>query len=409
MTAIAKAESPAGSGLGLLVASKFASTVAYSILWVLLPLYVYQTSGSALVAALASAVNVLPFLLFGMLAGAIVDRSSPTRVMVWMETGNAAVLLCVPLLAGTVGAPPWALVLIGFASATVYVWFEVASSAAIPAVVGKSGVFRANSYLWMAATVVTSVAAPVGFFLLDALRLGPTFAVLAGCYLVSAVLIAMMRLPGAVAPEPGRAREPGAIWAGLRFIGGRPLLRAYTIINVGVGVSAGAVYGMLVVFASRALGLATDDYRMAWIMTASGAGALLGALAARRLKTAPPVRTAQWLIGADLILLLAYAAAPNWAVALAALLCWNTVHTCFMVVGISVRQLVTPLSLQGRVNAVGRMIAWGSVPLGTLLCGWLTEVIGPRQALALLAVCALASLVVALRTPRTLTLEEAAP
>ncbi|WP_144120818.1 MFS transporter [Catellatospora sichuanensis] len=405
MTAIAKAESPAGSGLALLVASKFASTVAYSILWVLLPLYVYQSSGSALLAALASAVNVLPFLLFGMLAGAVVDRSSPTRVMVWMETGNAAVLLCVPLLLATVGAPPLALVVVGFASATVYVWFEVASSAAIPSVVGKAGVFRANSYLWMASTVVTSVAAPVGFFLLDALRLGPTFALLAGCYLVSALLIAMMRLPTVV--NPGRAREPDAVWAGLRFIGGQPLLRAYTIVNVGVGVSAGAVYGMLVVFASRALGLATDDYRMAWIMTAAGIGALLGAIAARRLKTAPPVSTARWLIGADLGLLLAYAAAPNWAVALAALLCWNTVHTCFMVVGISVRQMVTPLSLQGRVNAVGRMIAWGSVPLGTLLCGWLTEVLGPRQALAALAVCALASLVVALRTPRTLTMEEA--
>lgn len=407
MTAIAEAKSPAGSGLGLLVASKFASTVAYSILWVLLPLYVYQASGSALMAALASAVNVLPFLLFGMLAGAVVDRSSPTRVMVWMETGNAAVLLCVPLLLATVGAPPLALIAVGFASATVYVWFEVASSAAIPSVVGKAGVFRANSYLWMAATVVTSVAAPVGFFLLDALRLGPTFALLAGCYLVSALLIAMMRLPAAARPEPGRAREPGAIWAGLRFIGGQPLLRAYTIVNVGVGISAGAVYGMLVVFASRALGLATDDYRMAWIMTASGVGALLGALAARRLKTAPPVGTARWLIGADLVLLLAYAAAPNWTVALAALLCWNTAHTCFMVVGISVRQMVTPLSLQGRVNAVGRMIAWGSVPLGTLLCGWLTEVVGPRQALGLLAVCALASLVVAVRTPRTLTMEEA--
>ncbi|MBV1856561.1 MFS transporter [Catellatospora tritici] len=406
MTTIAKADAPAGSGLTLLVGSKFASTVAYSILWVLLPLYVYQSSGSALAAAVASAVNVVPFLLFGMLAGAYVDRSSPARVMVWMETANAAVLLSVPLLDATVGLPPLVLILVGFVSATVYVWFEVASSATIPAVVGKSGVFRANSWLWMISTLVTSVAAPVGFFLLDALRLGPTFAVLAGCYLVSALLIALLRLPRPTRAEPG-TREPGAIWAGLRFIADQPLLRAYTTVNVGVGVSAGAVYGMLVVFSSRALGLATDDYRMAWIMTAAGAGALIGAITARRLKTAPPVPTARWLIGADLVLLLAYAAAPNWAFALVALLAWNSVHTCFMVVGISVRQIVTPLPLQGRVNAVGRMIAWGSVPLGTLLCGWLTDLIGPRQALAVLAACALASLIVALRTPRTLTTEEA--
>ena len=55
-------------GLGLLIGSKFASTVAYATSWVLLPLYVYQASGSAFLTALASAANVLPFLLFGLVA-----------------------------------------------------------------------------------------------------------------------------------------------------------------------------------------------------------------------------------------------------------------------------------------------------------------------------------------------------
>ncbi len=394
------------SGLGLLVGSKFASTVAYATSWVLLPLYVYEASGSPLLTALASAANVLPFLLFGLAAGASVDRSSPVRVMAWMEVANAAVLLLVPLLAYTVGVGPAVLCLIGFASATAYVWFDVASAALVPVLAGGDGVFRANSYLWMATTVLTAVAAPVGFFLLDLLELGPTFAVLAGCYLVSALLIALIRPPGGTGPAG--PPERGAVWAGIRYIASHRLLRVYTTVNVGVGISAGAVYGMLVVFASRALGLATDDYRLAWIIAASGTGALLGAVAARRFKTAPPIAAAQWMIGIELALLLAYAAAPSWTVALVAVLLWNTVHTCFLVVGISVRQAATPLRLQGRVNAVGRMIVWGSVPLGTLLCGWLTDVIGPRWALAALAVFAFASLVIALRAPRALALEEPA-
>jgi MFS family permease len=393
-------------GLGLLIGSKFASTVAYATSWVLLPLYVYQASGSAVLTALASAANVLPFLLFGLLAGAAVDRSSPVRVMAWMEVANAAVLLCVPLLAATVGAGPLVLCAIGFASATAYVWFDVASAALVPALAGRDGVFRANSYLWMTTTVLTAVAAPVGYFLLDALRLGPTFAVLSACYLVSAALIAAIR----PRPEAAPARaERGAVWAGLKYLAAHPLLRAYTTVNVGVGVSAGAVYGMMVVFASRALGLPSDDYRVAWIVAASGVGALLGAVAARRFKGVPPIPVARWMTGLDLVLLLAYAAAPTWQAAAVLLLCWNTVHTCFLVVGISVRQTVTPQPLQGRVNAVGRMIVWGSVPLGTLLCGALTELTGPRWALAAVGVFALASLVTALRAPSALTTEQVDP
>ncbi|MFG3340822.1 MFS transporter [Glycomyces sp. NPDC048151] len=390
-------------GLGLLIGSKFASTVAYATSWVLLPLYVYQESGSALLTALASAANVLPFLLFGLVAGAAVDRSSPVRVMAWTEVANAAVLLSVPILAARGGADPLVLCAIGFASATAYVWFDVASAALVPALAGTDGVFRANSYLWMTTTVLTAVAAPVGYFLLDSLRLGPTFGLLAACYLVSAVLIAAIR----TGPQETSSRpEPGAVWAGLKYLAAHPLLRTYTAVNVGVGVSAGAVYGMLVVFASRALGLPGDDYRVAWIVAASGVGALLGAIAARRFKGVPPIPAARWMTGLDLALLLAYAAAPSWPLAAAALLCWNTVHTCFLVVGISVRQTVTPQRLQGRVNAVGRMIVWGSVPLGTLLCGALTEIVGPRWALAALGAFALASLTVALRAPSALALEK---
>jgi predicted MFS family arabinose efflux permease len=397
----------AGHGLRLLIASRFASTVAYATSWVLLPLLVYRSSGSAVLAAVASAANVAPFLLFGLFAGAAVDRSSPVRVMAWTEVANAAVLLLVPLLAATAGTGPLVLCLIGFASATAYVWFDVASAALVPALVGGEGIFRANSYLWMTTTVLTAVAAPVGFFLLDAMRLGPTFAFLAACYLVSALLIAFVRVPG---PAPEAApRERGAILAGIRYLAGHPLLRTYTAVNIGVGVSAGAVYGMLVVFAAEALDLASDDWRVAWIIAASGVGALLGATAASKCKSVPPIPVARWMIGAELVLLLAYAAAPDWRFAVAAVLCWNTVHTCFLVVGISVRQAATPQRLQGRVNAVGRMIVWGSVPLGSLLCGWLTEALGPRRALAVLAACALVSLVIALRAPRALEPEKASP
>jgi uncharacterized RDD family membrane protein YckC len=66
-----------------------------------------------------------------------------------------------------------------------------------------------------------------------------------------------------------------------------------------------------------------------------------------------------------------------------------------MIVSISFRQTLAPSHLQGRVNAAGRMLAWGSVPLGSALCGAVTGWIGSRQASLLLIVPIAASLALA--------------
>jgi hypothetical protein len=67
--------------------------------------------------------------------------------------------------------------------------------------------------------------------------------------------------------------------------------------------------------------------------------------------------------------------------------------------GITVRQMLTPDELQGRVNTTGRMIAWGGTPFGALLGGWLAQTAGIRIAYLALAVPAAIGLAVLLATP----------
>ena len=384
-----------------LLASKSASTVASAVTWVVLPLYVYTVSRSSLLTAVASAMNVIPYVLFGIVAGALVDRSSPRRVMIVVELGNAAIMLTVPALHAGHVLSIAVLCAVGFTSATAFVWFDVASSALVPSVVGKAAVFHANGFLWSVATLVQAVAAPTGFFLLNRWGIGWTFAALSLFYALSALFLAMVRVPSAASGgvAAGAAASPAgpgrAMLEGLRFIAREPTIRLLTIIGMGSGISAGAVYGMIVVFANRALHLATDDYRISWILAASSAGALLASFAAPRLRRLPPIPSVAGLLVVDTVLMAGYALSADWQMALGAILLWNLVHTTLMIVSISLRQVLAPARLQGRVNAAGKMLAWGSVPLGSALCGALTGWIGSRQASLLLVAPIAASLVLA--------------
>ncbi|MFE1098890.1 MFS transporter [Nocardiopsis alba] len=391
------------SDFRFMLSGRAVSTAATAVTWVLLPLYVYDITGSATAAASMSAMNVVPFLLFGLFAGAYVDRLRPRTVMVVVEVVSALVLLSVPAVV-LLSEPPFAVfLLIGFLASSAFVWFDVASSALVPVVAGPELIFQANGHLWMAATVVNAIAAPAGFFLLDRIGLAGAFLMIAGAYVLSAILTSFLKA-GRTAADRGegeeeREKESGKegsrvgrseILEGLRFIRSDRVVGVLTLAGAGVGISGGAVYSTIVVFSDLSLDLRTDDIRVGWIIAGCSVGALIASLLTPRLRSLDPVPVSAVTLAVDVVLLVAYAWSPGWVVALVLLAGWNTAHTIAMIVSISVRQQRCPAHLQGRVNAVGRMAAWGAVPLGGGLCGVLIDLTG--QAPVALSIMALPSL-----------------
>lgn len=391
------------SDFRFMLSGRAVSTAATAVTWVLLPLYVYDITGSATAAASMSAMNVVPFLLFGLFAGAYVDRLRPRTVMVVVEVVSALVLLSVPAVV-LLSEPPFAVfLLIGFLASSAFVWFDVASSALVSVVAGPELIFQANGHLWMAATVVNAIAAPAGFFLLDRIGLAGAFLMIAGAYVLSAILTSFLKAGRTAAVrgegEEEREKESGKegsrvgrseILEGLRFIRSDRVVGVLTLAGAGIGISGGAVYSTIVVFSDLSLDLRTDDIRVGWIIAGCSVGALVASLLTPRLRSLDPVSVSAVTLAVDVVLLVAYAWSPGWVVALVLLAGWNTAHTIAMIVSISVRQQRCPAHLQGRVNAVGRMAAWGAVPLGGGLCGVLIDLTG--QAPVALSIMALPSL-----------------
>jgi MFS family permease len=100
-----------------------------------LPLLVFNLTGSPLNLGIAAAAEFVPYLLFGLVIGAWVDRVDRKRLMIATDLARAAVIATIPLLAAvdtlTVG---W-IYAVAFASATLTIAFDAAEFAAIPSLV----------------------------------------------------------------------------------------------------------------------------------------------------------------------------------------------------------------------------------------------------------------------------------
>ncbi|MEV6635863.1 MFS transporter [Actinoplanes sp. NPDC051470] len=362
---------------------------------VVLPLLTYRLTGSAALTAVVAGMEAVPYLLFGLFAGAVADRHSSKLIMIAADC-FCALSLAVPLagyLSGTVQT--WHLLVAAFGISTGFAWNNAAAWGAQARIAGRDRLAAANQLAW-STDVVIGIAVPVIAGAVAAVA-DPVLLLAfdLATYLVSAALIAS--LAGFDAETPPRDTR---IRTGLTFLWGHELLRPLTIAACGLSMSFGGAGALLVVHAERTLHVMTDDARIGLLFGARAVGSLAATLALSFL-----VRRA----GYGRVLTVAYASLAAALVALAlnpyfglALVLWSLFELsrfCSTMSGITVRQLLTPDDLQGRVNTVGRMVAWGGAPVGAFAGGAIASSAGITPALLLLALPAVAALVILLRSP----------
>lgn len=381
-------------------------TVAGSALTqAVLPILVFQLTGSAVQTSLLLVLESAPYLAFGLLAGAVADRVNRRALMIGCDLVAAALLASIPV-AHALGTLTVAQVYaVAGGTALVFVWSDAADFGALSAIVGRARITQAVSALWGARTMVMVAAPAAGGLLVATIGAAPTLSLDAASYLVSALVLA--RIPRAfsssgsdrAAPAAdqavpgggsGRRRLPARLAAeigeGVSFIRHHPVIRPLILLGIGTSLTGGAVMGLLVVFGVRQLGLADDDPRLGLLYAAGVTGSVAATLALPRLTRrlgAPRVTLfALPVMLAGLVGLAMTTAVPP---ALALLCCWQGAYSLIITNGIAVRQEVTPDALQSRVNATGRMVAWGGYPIGAALGGMIADAAGVRVAWLVLA------------------------
>lgn len=316
----------------------------------------------------------LPWLLFALPSGALIDRIDRRTAMAAANAVRAlavgALTVVVLVDAGSV-AVLYAVAFVLGAAETVY---DSSVRALLPQVVGAHQLDRANSLITVEESLgQTFVGAPLGSVLFAAAVSLPFLLNTVG-FVLAVVLILTVR--GNY--RPVRTADPTTIRAdigeGVRWLRRHDLLRGLTLISAGTAFANTIATGVLVLYVLEVLRLPAGDFGLFLLL--AGAGALAGSFATppltRRLGRAVMLTggsvVAAAAIGSMAFTRNGYVAAGLFALASAAIMVWN-------VLTMSLRQVLIPSALFGRVQGAYRTLVWGGIPLGSvtggLLAGWL--------------------------------------
>ena len=124
------------------------------------PLLVYELTHSAVNVGIATAATFLPYLLFGLVIGAWMDRVDRKRAMIALDSINAIVILSIPLVAQFWHLGVWWIYGVTFIQSTVFIAFSSGEFAAIPSLVSTDDLVTANGRI-QATFSAAQVAGPL--------------------------------------------------------------------------------------------------------------------------------------------------------------------------------------------------------------------------------------------------------
>jgi MFS family permease len=327
-----------------------------------------------------------PFLLLVLPAGVWIDRQRRRPLMIATNLGRAILLGLIPVLAVTGRLRMEYLYAIMFLSGSCNVVFQLAYQAYLPALVDRDQITEGNSKL-AATTSIAEIGGP-GIGSLMVALFSPSFALIldAASFLIGATVLGFIRKPE---HPPARPEHKQALRSeisdGFRLTFGHPCLRAFAGEAATYNLFWTMMQTVFVLYVVRELRLPQEIYGM--ILIAGSSGALVGALVTNQIAQrlgigATIVATA---ILADVApLLIPLAGGPNViriGILMLSFFFQGIGMTGCNVHIVSLRQVITPDQLRGRMNASYRLLVSGMLPIGALLGGFLGEAIGIRATL----------------------------
>jgi predicted MFS family arabinose efflux permease len=342
--------------------------------------------------------QTLPFLLLSIPAGVLADRMSRRRLMASAEALRALSLVAVLALAG-LGLLTWPLLaLLGFVGACGTVAYSVAAPALVPALVPQAALAAANGRIELARTVAFAAGPALAGALVGWTGAAPAFGVAAALSVCAVFLLAKLREPARPAQKP---RHPlHELREGAAFVFRHKLLFPIFTTQLVFNTAFFILQAVYVPYAVHRLGLSAAT--IGATLAIYGIGMVAGALLAARVMRALPFGT-----------VIAIGPLAGLAAALAMVLTiWVPIAALaglsFFLMGIgpilwvisttTLRQLVTPPALLGRVSAINAT-AYGARPLGAAIGAVVGGIYGAETCLVVAAIFFLIQALVILLSP----------
>jgi predicted MFS family arabinose efflux permease len=326
--------------------------------------------------------QTLPYMLFFLPAGALVDRWDRKRIMLVADAGRALALGSVAVMLAADALPFAQIVVVAFVEGTLFVFFSLSETAALPQIVPKTQIPTAVAQNQARIQGADIVGQPLGGALFGVSRLLP-FLVDAVSYAVSFVSLLFIRPAFQETRQRSITRLRADIAEGVVWLWRMPFLRAAVFLVAGSNFAFAALYLALIV---RAEDLGASPGAIGLMLAFSGGGALLGSVIApwiqRHVHAKFVVIGAFWIWAAAAFVL----PVPHSVLALG--LIWGFAGIfgpVFNVTLASYRYALVPDRLLARVGSAALVVAWGATPLGALAGGLLLEQLGAADTIFVLA------------------------
>jgi MFS family permease len=368
-----------------------------------MPLLVLALTGSGLVMGLVGAVASGADFLMGTVAGAYADRGDRKRMMLLADVGRAVLTALVPLSDIVHGPTIAVILLIAGPLAILRAFFRAGYLSSMPNLVGRSQLARGNGILESAYSTSFIVAPAIAAFLVTSIGPGPTLAVDALSFAVSATGLFFIRRELKAPPHRAPSRIVDDIREGIVYVARDPILRTMILLFASAATPLIAIGPAMTFRLVRDLGMEPAAFGLT--LSGLGFGTLVGALLASRL--GPETNVARVLVGAVLLMGLPIAATAvvSWLPAIVLLTALSGAgEAALVIVYVSVRAAHSPDALVGRIASTSRTITLGLAPFGALIGGILIDAIGGTRTLA---VAGTATCVVALAFSRVDALHRA--
>jgi MFS family permease len=361
-----------GLGFRWLLASSWTSNLGDGLMTAAGPLLVASQTHSPVLVAAAAMSSRLPWLLFGLVAGALADRLDRRVIVMVVDSLRALVLggLCLVIVTGRVDI--WLVMAAMFVLGTAEVFADTTTVTLTPMLVEKADLGIANARIQAGLVTVNQLVGPALGAVLFAVGMTLPFGVQAACVALGAVLVSRI----GTAKGPVRDHVDTHVWQdivdGVRWVKGNRPVRTLALVIVTFNVTWAAPWSVLVLWALQRVGI--DEAGFGLLTSTAALGGLLSTVSYGRLERQVPLALLMRLALLSEVLfhlLMALTTSPWAAYPLmfffgAYAFVWGTLSN-------AVRMRAVPTQFQGRVGSVYMICVMGGMLLGSFLGGVIAQ------------------------------------
>lgn len=256
--------------------------------------------GSTLGLAKMLSLAIVPVFLISPISGVYVDRWDKRKTMYMSDFLRSLCIFLIPVAVSKFHSIPLVYFLI-FLSFCVGRFFIPAKMAIIPSLVEKESFFMANSLVSITATIAAVIGFGFGGMIVERWGVEQAFLINALTFVISGILISLMRTEGKTKFDPKDILELGKdaiikvknsfiyeIHEGLKYILSSKETRYAAKVQFILFALIGSLYTVFIIFIQQTL--STGTFALGWLAVGSGAGLFIGSILYGKIGANVPIK-----------------------------------------------------------------------------------------------------------------------